>query len=263
MSKILGWRLKYLAPIQKILYISVINPFFILPLSLMTYPLLFETVLQAAMSWPLNSALKGPNCVTAVDIPSDLSSPPPFEAYIAGHFWQRDWVASGAKPSDISLARPLIGIERKRVTLSLPDAVDGCSEVWITLLDDPCDKTAGCAQQETIEQLQRRLLDTLTELVRRMTAWQLWKLNIGGYAVYNPLLPGAIPPVGVNTKLKLFEAGEVDIRITELPEEAGLNNARSAAVGLTVCGCIKKLTSEDFVTYTRPIGLGEPKCELC
>lgn len=229
----------------------------------MTYPLLFETVLQAAMSWPLNATLKGPNCVTAVDVPSDLSTPPPFEAYLAGHFWQRDWVASGAQPSSISLARPLVGIERKRATLALPDATDGCSEVWITLLDDPCDKSRRCAQKETIEQLQRRLLDTLTELVRRMTAWQLWKLNSGGYVVYNPLLPGATPPDGVNTKLKLFEAGEVDIRITELPEEAGLNDARSAAVGLTVCGCINKLTSEDFVAYTRPKQLGEPKCELC
>ena len=229
----------------------------------MTYPLLFETVLQAVMSWPVNNSLKAPNCVTAVDVPSDLSTPPPFEAYLAGHFWQRDWVALGASPSNISLARPLVGIERKRATLALPDAIEGCSEVWITLLDDPCDRSKGCKEKETVEQLQRRLLDTLTELVRRMASWQLWKLNSGGYVVYNPLLPGSVPPDGVNTKIKLFEAGEVDIRITDLPEEAGLNDARSAAVGLTVCGCVKKLTEADFVYYTRPSGLGEPKCELC
>lgn len=229
----------------------------------MTYPLLFETVLQAAMTWPLNSALTGPKCVTAVDVPSDLNTPPPFEAYLAGHFWNSEWIALGAKPSDIALARPLVGIERKRATVTLPAATEGCSEVWITLVDDPCNVSNGCNTNETVEQLHRRLLDTLTELVRRMTAWQLWRLTDGSYTVFNPLIPGATAPNGVDTKLKLFEAGEADVRITELPEEAGLNNARSAAVGLTVCGCIKKLTQEDFIAYSRPAGLGETKCELC
>ena len=93
----------------------------------MTYNLLFDAILQACITWPLNAPIKGPTCVTAVDVPEDLISPPPYEAYLAGLFWERSWVNSGAMPSNIKTSRPLIGIERKRNVLSLPGAKEGCS----------------------------------------------------------------------------------------------------------------------------------------
>lgn len=230
----------------------------------MTYDLLFEACIQAAMTWPLNHTLRGPITITAVDVPEDLRNPPPYAAYLAGHFWNRNWVAEGAQESTMRIDRAIIGIERKRVMVNLPAAKEGCSEVWITMVDDPCGPGTGCQREETIEELHRRLLTTLTHFIQRVAYWEIWKLSDGTHTVLNPLLPGFIAPEGATKTIwKLFEAGEVDVRVTDLSQEVSLNNGRSVAVGLTTCGCIPSLVSSDFVSYTRPPGLGETRCPLC
>ena len=228
----------------------------------MTYDLLFEASLQVAMTWPPNSVLKGPNTVTAVDVPEDLLVAPPYEAYIAGQFWNREWVLKGARESEIFMSRSVLGIERKRSTIKVPKGNDICSEVWITLLDDPCDISSGCAKKETVEQLHRRLLSTLTEFILRLSNWEIWKLADGSYSTFNSHLPGFVAPVGATkTVFKLIEEGEVDVRVTDLSDELTLNNARTVAVGLTTCGCSSK--NLEFVPFIRPKGLGETKCALC
>lgn len=219
----------------------------------MTYPILFEAVLQAVMTWPDEPGR--PNTVQAVASLADIEAPPTFEAYRAGHFWSRAWVAQGAPPSSVAIQRPVVSLERKQLAMESPYKRGTCTTVWVAIIDDPC-ATCGAAP-ETEELLARRLLSTLARLVRRVSLLSAWRLASGQVVVAR----SAPAPDAVLLSDRLIEEagpGGLLLSMTEL----GLNSGLSASVPLEVCGC-ELLGDEEFVPYTRPPGLGEPGCALC
>ena len=230
----------------------------------MTYELLFEAALRAAWTWPLDGSLRAPRCVLAADDPGDLTKPPPYEAYLSGLFWARDWVARGARESDMQLERPLVALERKRAVMTQPETGMLCSEVWITVLDGPCGPDRGCQVPETGEALTRRLMDTLAELVRRMASFRVGqRTSDGAMVLWHPVLDVPGPPAGVEfvngpDGMVLDPKAELELQVTGLVD---VNEGRSVSVQVIVCGCWPRPTV--FVPYERPAGLGEPRCELC
>ena len=229
----------------------------------MSYELLFESVLRSVWSWPLDHPLRAPRCVLAADGPEDLVSPPPYAAYTAGLFWARDWVARGALPSEMTVERPLVALERKRAVLEAPESGELCSEVWLTVLDGACGFDRGCQVPETTEALTRRLVATTAELLRRVAATRVGlRTSDQALVVWVPALTGGVPPAGVEDLgrqgLLLDPSVPLEIQVTSFVE---VNDARSTSVRLEVCGCLPRPV--DYVEYERPAGLGEPRCETC
>jgi hypothetical protein len=186
-----------------------------------------------------------------------------------GHFWQRDWVLSGADPNKLTKKYPICGIEQKVVGLDSVFPKSACYDYWIVMADVP--DCSGCPDEcnRTIDEVDRDLYESAIMFLKELKNYEEFVLvkdneSVNAWLtlaqVQYMLSEGDIDSYDVTCEdISMYvQDNKMDIRSTSIGSSDG---ARAISFMIKFCLCPQ---AGDFdYTFKSPVENSQTKCITC
>lgn len=95
-----------------------------------------------------------------------------------GHFWQRQWIQSGAHPDQLCKKYPILGIEQKRVTAKDWWTKQVCHNYWIVLTDIPDCSDCPNECNRTKDEVDADLYNSAIILLQELKKYKKWMITV-------------------------------------------------------------------------------------